>query len=64
MPSKVPVFAKERIIAAFLSRDEDFLEVAKILNVNSSTTFTIIARRDQAVQSHEGKRYQKFDDEM
>ena len=65
MPFKVPVFAKERIFAALsLSGDEDFLEVAKILNVNSSTAYTIVARRDQAAQSHGGKRYQKFDDEM
>ena len=64
MPSKVPVFAKERIIAAFLSKDEDFLEIAKMLNMNSSTAYTIVARRYQAVQSHGGKRYQKFDDEM
>ena len=64
MSSKVPVFAKERIIAAFLSGDEAFIEVAKILNVNSSAAYTIVARRDQAVQSHGGKRYQKFDDEM
>ena len=52
MPSKVPVFAKERIIAAFLSGHEDFLEVAKTLNVTSSTASTIVARRNQAVQSH------------
>ena len=39
MPSKIPVFAKERIIAAFLSGDEDCLEVAQILNVNSSTAY-------------------------
>ena len=45
MPFKVPVFAKERIIAAFLSGDEDFLEVAKILNVNSCTAYTIVAPR-------------------
>ena len=64
MPSKVPVFSKERIIAAFVIGDDDFLEDAKIFNVNSSPAYTIVARRDQAVQSHGGKRYQKFDDEM
>ena len=36
----------------------------KLICQNSSTAYTIVARRDQAVQSHGGKRYQKFDDEM
>ena len=57
MPSKVPVFAKERILDVFLSGYEDFLEVAKILNVNSCTAYTIVARRDQ------GASVIKFDDE-
>ena len=52
MPSKVQDSAKESIIVAFLSGDEDFLVVAKILYVNSSTAYTIVARGDQAVQNH------------
>ena len=43
MRFKIATFAKERIIAAFLSGEKVFLEVARLLNINSHTVYTIVS---------------------
>ena len=58
---KISQFAKARLIEAY-QNDEDFLESAKLLKIKRETAYTSIARKDNDLGQHGGKRYSKIDE--
>ena len=46
---KISQFAKARLIEAY-EKDEDFLEIAKLMKIKRKTVYTNIARKDNDVR--------------